>query len=338
MIVTKRFSLRRLIRFTSLKIIILAIYSAVIVSIAHFTGWNWMHIPWSVISLIGIAVAFYVGFKNSQSYDRTWEARKIWGAIVNDSRSWGTQVNNYISNLHANTKISEDELKEIKRDLTYRHIAWLYRLRRQLWKRKEWEHNLPVNIRYKDMFQKHFAPNTEEGELAEHLSQSEVKVLLNKSNIATQLIGKQAHKLKELRTKNLIDDFRHIEMQQMLQNFYTHQGKAERIKNFPLPRMYSFSSQLFVGIFSFLLPFAMMKEFVDISPNLIWLTIPATALVSWIFYIMEIIGDYAEHPFEGLAFDIPMTSLSRTIEIDLREMLGDTDIPKPIEPFDSAML
>ena len=158
MIVTRRFSLRRLIQFTSLKIIYLAIYSAIIVSLAYFTGWKWMHIPWSVISLIGIAVAFYVGFKNSQSYDRTWEARKIWGAIVNDSRSFATQINNYISNLHASTNITDLEIQEVKRDLSYRHIAWLYRLRRQLWAVKDWEHNMPINNVYKEKFQKHFAP------------------------------------------------------------------------------------------------------------------------------------------------------------------------------------
>ncbi|MGB1318442.1 MAG: bestrophin family ion channel, partial [Flavobacteriales bacterium] len=89
-------------------------------------------IPWVAISVIGTAVAFYAGFKNNQAYDRMWEARKIWGGIVNDSRAWGMMVDGYVSNLHTKTDKTEEEIHEIKRGLIYRHIAWLYQHRRQL--------------------------------------------------------------------------------------------------------------------------------------------------------------------------------------------------------------
>lgn len=54
-------------------------------------------LPIAPIGTIGVAVAFYVGFKNSQSYDRFWEARKIWGGIVNVSRAWSNQVISLVS-------------------------------------------------------------------------------------------------------------------------------------------------------------------------------------------------------------------------------------------------
>ena len=66
--------------------------------------------------------------------------------------------------------------------------------------------------------------------------------------------------------------------------------------------------------------------------NFVWLTIPFTILVSWVFILMEMIGEYSENPFEGLYNDVPITSLSRSIEIDIRQMLDETDLPDKIEP------
>ncbi len=77
------------------------------------------------LTLIGIAVAFYVGYKNNSAYDRTWEARKIWGGIVNSSRSWGAMINGYVTNEFAETPVENAELEAIRKKLIYRHIAWL---------------------------------------------------------------------------------------------------------------------------------------------------------------------------------------------------------------------
>ena len=88
-------------------------------------------LPWEPISVIGIAVAFYLGFKNNSSYDRTWEARKIWGGIVNNSRSFGAQV---VSFVHG------DDAVAIRKELIYRHTAWITALRYQLRLPREWEH------------------------------------------------------------------------------------------------------------------------------------------------------------------------------------------------------
>src|SRR5687768_16839803 len=66
--------------------------------IYEYLGWTWAAIPWLPISLVGLATAFYVGFKNSQSYDRSWEARKIWGSITNLSRAYATTLRAFINN------------------------------------------------------------------------------------------------------------------------------------------------------------------------------------------------------------------------------------------------
>ena len=177
-----------------------------------------------------------------------------------------------------------------------------------------------------------------ERELHACLSKEEVEKLLAYQNTATQIIDKQAQVLSKLRSDDLLDDFRQIDLQKILNDFYTLQGKAERIKKFPLPRQYGSMSLVFVGLFIFLLPFALVTVFHDLGDWGAWLSMPFTVIVGWVFVMMELIGDYSENPFEGLGNDIPMLSLCRTIEIDLKEMLGETDLPQAIKAKDGVIM
>lgn len=299
-----------------------------------------MKIPWVPLTLLGIALAFYVGFKNNSAYDRTWEARKIWGGIVNSSRSWGAMVTGFVTNEFADEKVSEEELKAIHKRLMYRHIAWLYRLKRQLRTLKSWEHDKKLNRDYRKYILELFPVEDPEAELQNFLADEEVQKILSVKNGCTHLIHQQSEELKELKAKGLIDDFRHMEMQALLTEFYTLQGKCERIKNFPLPRQYASLSIYFVYIFIFLLPLGLLSAFTDANmpEYMVWGIIPFTTLLAWVFYMMEGAGDYTENPFEALAFDVPMSSLTRTIEIDLREMLGETDLPEPIGAKDGFVV
>jgi len=129
-----------------------------------------------------------------------------------------------------------------------------------------------------------------------------------------------------------------MELQKLFNDFYTHQGKAERIKKFPLPRQYASVSFIFVGLFIFLLPFGMVSEFHKLGEWAMWFSIPFTVIIGWVYIMMELVGDYSENPFEGLGNDIPMLSLCRIIEIDLREMLGETDLPPGIEPINGILM
>ena len=91
-------------------------------------------------------------------------------------------------------------------------------------------------------------------------------------------------------------------------------------------------SGVFVWIFVILLPFGIVGAMATRGDIIIWLTVPLSAMISWIFVTMETVGDASEDPFENFINDVPMTALCRTIEIDLRQMLVDQEIPQPAKP------
>lgn len=338
MIVTKGVSFTKLLSWTGHHIVWLMCMMGAI-SYGYYAGYIAFTLPWLPVSVVGTAVAFYVGFKNNQAYDRLWEARKIWGGIVNDSRSWGMMVDGFVSGFFAKEQVSEKELKEVKQRLIYRHIAWLYAHRSQLLVPTQWEHASQGGIMGSTArkYQKSFGIGLVDDEvtrieLKSYLPEGEYEQLMKSSNLATQIINQQSRDLKALREKDLIEDFRHMEMTNVLKSFYTFQGMNERIKKFPFPRQYANMSRYFIAIFIGLLPFSMIPELRSAGALGFWLSIPITALIGWIYVVMEIVGDYSENPFQGMANDVPMLSLCRNIEIDLREMLGETDLPKPIQP------
>lgn len=337
MIITKNISLFRVLAWSWQNILMLLAFVGGVAALYAFDVIKFT-IPWLPISVIGTAVAFYVGFKNNSAYDRMWEARKIWGAIVNSSRTWGMQVDGFITDQFTAERISDMEIKSTKERLIYRHIAWLYALRSQLLIPTPWEH---ISQRGKtkklaNYYQSNFGiglvrDEATESSLNKFLPPEEHDRLINHVNTATQIINEQSRDLTRLRKKGVVEDFRHMEMVNLLGSFYDHQGKAERIKKFPLPRQYSNMSRIFVGIFIFLLPFSMIPELMKLGDLGFWMSIPITGLIAWIYVMMESIGDYTENPFQGMANDIPMLSLCRIIETDMREMLGETDLPPKIE-------
>jgi putative membrane protein len=278
-------------------------------------------IPWQPVSVVGIAVAFYLGFKNNASYDRTWEARKIWGGIVNSSRTFGVATLSFVQG---------ENHDAIRKQLIYRHIAWLTALRFQLRLSKEWEHtDERIKGQYFPETSEKYFENLEQ-ELALYVEHDEVKQLLQNSNVATQILKNQSVYLQQLRDENYYDDFRHMEFHKLISALFDEQGRSERIKNFPLPRQYASAALWQTIIFSALIPFGLLDVFLDTTSLVSWEMIPVSALIIWIYFLMEKIGDYSENPFEGLYNDIPITSISRAIEIDLRQMLNDTDIPPSI--------
>ena len=298
-----------------------------------------LDIPWLPVSVIGTTVAFYVGFKNNQAYDRMWEARKIWGGIVNESRTWGMMVDGYVTNTFAEKKESEDEIHAIKKKLIYRHIAWLYSHRSQLLVPTEWEKFSADNNKdgRPHAHRRRFGVGLVSSEILRtelklFLAEDEHDRLIASANTATQIINEQSRDLAKLRERGLVDDFRHVELENVLRSFYDLQGKNERIKKFPLPRQYSHMSRIFVGVFILLLPFSMVPELLKLGNWALWTSVPLCALVGWVYVMMEIVGEQTALPFQGFVYDIPMMSLCRTIEIDLREMLGETELPPTIKP------
>ena len=294
-------------------------------------------IPWLPVSVIGTSVAFYVGFKNNQAYDRMWEARKVWGGIVNESRTWGTMIDGFVTNMFATEKKSESDIYQIKKKLIYRHIAWLYAHRSQLLVPTEWEKYSAVDnkgVVYSE--RKRFGiglvnNQIKRTDLKLFLAADEHDRLIANVNTATQIINEQSRELTKLRGQGIIDDFRHMELESVLRSFYQLQGQNERIKKFPMPRQYAHMSRIFVGVFVLLLPFSLVPELMKLGDWALWTSVPLCALIGWVYVMMEIVGENTAHPFQGLVYDIPMMSLCRTIEIDLREMLGESQLPPAIE-------
>jgi ion channel-forming bestrophin family protein len=330
----KRFFDYGILYFISWRMILWSLFTGLLAMYTYrYLGWKWVAIPWLPVSLIGTAVAFYVGFKNNQSYDRVWEARKVWGGIVNLSRSFGAALRAYI--VYGRSKgISQAEINNEISILILRHIAWLHALKHAMRQSTPWEHKTIASVRQRKFFAKHFEFSSFEKEASACLSPEELQWIMQKKNAATHLLDKQSQHIADLRHRGFIDQFEQIEMQELITEMYAEQGASERIKNTPLPRQYSTSSYIFILIFTYLLPFAMLQEFEKLDgDNLIWLMIPFNLIVSWVFTLMEYTGDYSENPFEGLLNDVPIYSIVRNIEIDLKEMIGDPNIPERVKPI-----
>jgi putative membrane protein len=336
----KKFSLKEVLFWTRKDIFFLLFIAFIPTFCYAVLDLKFLSIPWLPIALLGTAVAFMVGFKNNASYERMWEARKAWGAIVNASRSWGIMVRDYISNKHAIQPLSEKELETTRLQLIHRHFAWLTALRFQLRESRVWEAiNKKHNQEYRNRwFHVEEHNSSMETELLKYLPPEDIKQIMTKSNKAAQIIALQSAQLKQLLDKGLIEDFRHMELEKLLVEFYNQQGVSERIKNFPYPRQFATLNLYFIKVFIILLPFGMLQEFEKMGGNWIWLSVPFSALSAWIFTTMERIGESTESPFEGSANDIPITAMSRAIEIDLREMYNEATIPAPLKPENNILL
>ncbi len=319
--------------------VLFVLYSLGIFYVYHYLGWYFIDIPFEPLTIIGIAVAFYLGFKNSQSYDRFWEGRKIWGGIVNYSRTWAIKVLSFVDTG------DNEQTREMKRQLVHRHIAWVNALRVQLRQKRPWtpEHGTLVE----SLLDVHGERNMVSNEAFNFVSQSEYEELKQRVNPATHIIKNQSLIVAELRKNEYIDGFQEHQLMTVLEELYNLQGMCERIKNTPFPRQYAYFTKVFTWLFVLLVPLGLLNIFEthvseeinasDQTEFLFLQMIPFTVLIMWIFTTMEMIGDISEDPFEGSTNDVPMTSLCRTIEIDLRDMLDEKDLPAKIEPKDNIL-
>ena len=275
------------------------VYHLLLGIFVYFLHHEWERIyfdlPVGVLTSMGLAISIFLGFRIKASYDRWWEARKIWGGIVNYSRSFGRQTLTLL-----------DSSDKKKKELIYRHISWVYLLNRSL--------------RKQDL----------SGQCIQYLSDDDLKLVGEVKNAPTQLLKKQGEELKkELDEKNT-SDYRLIQMDSSLNEFYNLQGMCERIKNTPFPKEIDFLAQVFVLVFTTLIPFHLVDE---LGP----MTILLTVLEGFIFAVIANISTKYDDPFENKRRDTPMTAIARTIEIDLLEMLGEKELPLPKVPKDGFL-
>lgn len=342
MLTKNRYSAKNMFMWTRWETLFFVFLAFIVVILYGIFDLRFLKVPWTPVALIGTAVAFIIGFQNSAAYGRIWEARKIWGGIVNSSRTWGMKVKDMVTDEYANIPITAEELYSERKALVYRHIAWMNALRHAMRQPKEWEvfDKHRTNREWSAMIHTPEKEHSLEQDLEPYLSPEEMKYVLSKNNKAAATLYLQSSHIRALKEKGLIWEFSFLTLENLLEEFFTLQGKSERIKNFPYPRQYASLSYYFVWIFLLLLPVGLVHEFASFGESMkffspdknyfIWLAIPFCGIVSWVFHTMMRIGTVGENPFEGSANDVPISTISRGIEIDLRQLLDEDpeSIPK----------
>ncbi|RZJ42638.1 MAG: hypothetical protein EOO19_13355, partial [Chryseobacterium sp.] len=289
MLINKKITLRSIWLFGKKNILQTLFLSTAVVVLYKFLNITEIAIPFLPVASIGTAVAFYVGFKNNQAYDRLWEARRLWGGLTNISR---TLAASYIS-------LIEDKSKQ--KDFLLRHIAYINIVRLQLRKTIPWATN-------KEDYHKQGVSASQEirefdeaiNELFAKIGKSEIfEEIKHKGNIANYVLKVQFEALTKLKKEKAIDEYEHSDMTKLLVELFNLQGGCERIKSTPLFRQYSLFSRIFVKLFILLLPFALLTDMSKFGTYGIWRVIPFSVLISWVFMSMEQIGESSENPFDN---------------------------------------
>jgi putative membrane protein len=285
-------------------------------------------IPWSVILLLGTTVALVSGFKTTQIYNRSVEAQQIWSAISTSSRLWGALCCDLMPPL-------------AKKGLIYRHIAWLTAMRFALRRPRVWETaGQKANVEFGRRFRILEHETSLQDELRKFVPEEEADSILKAPTPAAHILHLQSAELKSLLNAGTITIQSYLEMLKILRDLYDQQARCERIKNWPYPRQYTVVSALFVSIFCILLPFGLIGQFELLEKDfngflkghLVWLVVPFTVTIGWMYLALDLVGESTANPFEGGANDVPISQLSRTIEIELRELLRESDLPPALVP------
>ncbi len=331
----KSYKLSDFLFWTRRKAYMLLLFGAIPVVLYHLLGIKWLVVPWSVVSLLGTATAFIVGFKNTQTYNRTWGAHGVWTNIDNASKAWALMCRDFI----------QDPGKV--RILVYRHFAWLTALRYQMRQDRTWEvTDRKDNAEYLRYYSIPERQKSLEDELVKYLSPEDREHISWAANKAAQLLALQSQTLKEVYETQPMVATQYVEMQRAINNMIAQQGQCEAFKETPYPRQYSIINTIFVTMFCVLLPFGMLKEFDELNHivsgvmkgHMIWLVVPFSLLISWMYTSLVQVGDSTENPFEGSANDVPISHTCRAIEIDMRAMLGEKELPAPLKAQNDILI
>ncbi|MEI9981367.1 MAG: bestrophin family ion channel [Edaphobacter sp.] len=298
MIVPRSRQLGQMLQYVGLPLLLLLLYDLAVVAAYKAMHWEWVALPHIPLSLFGSAIGIIIAFRNQSAYARWWEARTLWGALVNNSRSWARQVTTVMMPLH---DAEASELKAHQKRMVYHEIAYVIALRQHLRGLEPWE------------------------EIAPLLNEQELTSLRDERNVPLAIQQQMGSLLRHCQVRGWIDFAHWRAMDANLDDLMDAQGGAERIKNTPMPKQYDYFPQLFVQIYCLMLPLALVM-------NMGWLTPLGSTLVGFIFLALDKIGRDLEDPFDNSIYDVPLTSITRTVEVNLRQMLGETALPKPEAP------
>lgn len=311
----KSYKVLEFVGWTRRTIYVLIVLSVIPVLLHQGLGLTWLTVPFSVVFLLGSTVALVASFKNLQTFNRTQEAQQIWMSITSGSRMWGVLCRDFVPDA------------ERARELVRRHLAWLAALRHQMREVMPWETaNRRSNAEY---MRKHSVQEREhslESELSRYLSWEEAAQVLTSRNKALQVLALQSRQVEALLAQGGVAPGAFADLQGRIRDFHDQQGRSERIKYFPFPRQHAFINSVFVWILCVLLPFGMIGEFAS-RGNLVWLSVPLSLLISWMYTSLDLVGESTANPFEGGANDVPITQMSQDIEADLLEIFGESSKP-----------
>ena len=339
MYIQRRFTFKSMLVWTKKELIFFTVLATSFTILYELIDIKWLQVPLAPVALVGTAVAFMLGFQNNAAYDRSWEARKIWGGIVNTSRSLIITVRDSFY-MHR-TEAFKDESETLK-VITHRHIAWLTALRYAMRTKKPWEDSYG-KYSGKSKFNYHIPEFEEplEGELKPYLSDEEYAYVMEMDNKPNAIISLQSQHLRKLNNEKKLWDFSLLKLQGMLEELTAQQGKSERIKNFPYPKQYASVGYHFVHLFMWLLPMAIIPSFASMGSTIsdahpaigevfIWLNIPLTVVVIWVFNTLLRVGLAGENPFEGSPNDVPISNISRGVTRDILQIIKED--PNKIPP------
>ncbi|OWQ84423.1 bestrophin [Roseateles aquatilis] len=256
-------------------------------------------------SLIGLPLAIFLGFRNNACYDRYWEARKLWGDILLRGRSLARQV---LTLIDAPTDATAEAALDERRRMVRRMAAFAHALKHQL----------------------RGTPDVD-GQVARWLDRGEGDALASVSNKPAGLMLRMAQDLASCRRQGRVDSMLAASIDATLSGLTAAAASCERIKNSPLPFPYTLLLHRTAHLYCFLLPFGLVDSMGALTPVVV-------AIVAYTFFGLDAVGDEIEEPFGLRANDLPLDAICRTLEIDLLQSLGETDVPPPLEPVDCCLM
>jgi putative membrane protein len=263
-----------------------------------------LSIPDLPLTLIGALLGILLGFRTNAAYGRWWEARIIWGAIVNDSRTWARQVMSFTA---ANGEVTLERVRSFRREMIYHQMAFVNALR--------------CHLRDEDPFE----------ELSQFLGDNDqVAKLRAEKNVPIAIIRHMAMRLADATAAEMLSDFRFVALNNTLSRMIDHQGGCERIKNTPFPKQYDYYPEFIARVYCYLLPLVVCDSLGFVTPVL-------TLLVALALLLVNEIGKELESPFDDLVNGLPLSAICRTIEINLRQHLGETHLPMAIVPIKGVL-
>ncbi len=268
-------------------------------------------LPFSIAATLGGALAIFIGFRNNNAYARWWEARTLWGGIVNSCRVLARLVTTFADSHAHQPTYDRARSDTFKRELVYLTIAWAHAMRMHLRVQANWDELDPL------------LPDG---------SRTRLLGAQNKPNVLMQQMG---HRIYQAMADGTLGGFDSFQMEGQLLALTNYQGGCDRIKNTPLLRQYHYFTRLFLQVFMVLLPFCLVADLDKM--NIGWAVIPIAVLISFVFAIIGKVGEVNEDPFEARITDVPLTAICNTIERDLRELLGETELPTKLQPVDGYL-